>query len=123
MNWLDALKETALEFQGPLVWGETDCCQLVNAYHERLTGQRFSFEYDSEMGAKRLLAEHGGMCGLLNECLGEPGDLVDGAIVVSDTEDGPTAGIFNGYCIWTMHPEEGLVRMAANYVEAAWPVQ
>lgn len=129
MNWLEALRQTALEYESaPVVWGQTDCCQFANAYYERVTGRSpaDSFRYDSELGAQRILAKHGDIEGLLEAILGEPvsdpqpGDIV--ASCVSDDGDLTAAGVFNGYCVWTIDPDKGLVRITANRISKAWRV-
>lgn len=117
-DWLSALRETLLKYQEvPFIWGETDCCQFVNDYHEALTGERFDFDYLSEMQAKRLLVEHGGVQGLLTELLGEPGELKTGAIVALEE----SAGVFNGHYVFSVNEEHGLVRLSTHGVKAAWP--
>ena len=122
MNWLEALKATAIEFDQPMIWGKTDCCQFINAYYERVKGIRFDFDYTSEYGAKKILLQEGGLSGLLHSVLGEPGELAEGAIVITTTpEDEPSAGIYNGYCVWTMNDTKGLIRMPIVGIEEAWP--
>lgn len=127
MTWLDALRTATLEFvDQPVEWGRYDCCQFVARYWELMTGKDLAaqFDYESEMGAGRVLAKHGGLSGLFRHLLGEPGEVVPGAVVlasVSDEGDKVAAGVYAGYCVFLMG-DDGLIRVTPERVLEAWPL-
>lgn len=127
MTWEEALRETVLEYEGaPMVWGESDCCQFAKAYLRRL-GRDVApgITYESEFGAQRIMAQHGGLGGFLRHVLGEPhppepGDVC--LVSLSDEGDLAAAGVYVGYAVFTVHPDRGLVRVNGERVREAWPV-
>lgn len=127
MNWHEALKFAVKEYDGKESdWGEADCCQFVNTYWFNLTGENFgagaSVQYQNQTGALKILSKHGGMQGLLTHFLGEshtdpdPGDVV----LLELGEDVYAPGVYTGYCVFSLMPEDGLVRMPESYIKEAW---
>lgn len=119
MNWVQALRETVLEFDGlPPEWGKTDCCQFVNSYHEKVTGKRFDFPYDSHTGALRIIREHGSLQALLTSLLGDPSPThTPGDIVLQRALEAP--GVYNGFYVFCIHPDLG-VRYFPSDFEISW---
>ena len=121
-DWMDALMSTCGEFfERPVIWGETDCCQFVRSYYGRLTGKDVDLPYDSEMGALRIVQQHGSMAGLFASILGEsrapePGDVV----VVRVGDEGEGAGVYNGSYVVGVHPTDGLWRWPAEAMLEGW---
>ncbi len=128
MSWVEALRETILEYHdAPIVWGEFDCCQFAAAYYNRVTGENIaeSFQYESELGATRILRKYKDISGLFHHLLGESSDLKPGSIVltsISDEGDLIAAGVYSGYCVFAVHPDRGLVRFTPNRITEAWTV-
>lgn len=116
MTWDKALRETmALYLNEDNRWGDTDCCQFVREYHRRLTGQDLGleFDYESQQGAMRIFAKHGGLGPFLSTLLGdkpemEPGDIV----MISDA----CPGVLTDYCVVFMD-EKGLARVTKDKAE------
>lgn len=98
--YIEECRERAFE------WGTFDCCQFVRRWDERLNledrGAAFG-EYFSELGAGRLLVEHGGMEALLREAFGEPKAVafaMRGDVVLADFGRGPMPSICIGtHCV------------------------
>jgi len=127
LNWLEALRETVLEFQDEYPeWGRVDCCQFARNYYSRLTGKDVGadFDYSSQYDAGRIVASHGGIEGLLTHILGEPSDTAKaGDVVTVDLSNGGeviAAGVFNGNRVWTIHPEKGLFMVRMERIREAW---
>lgn len=128
MNWVQALRETILDYDGDFSWGNLDCCQFANDYHKRVTGEDIAakFDYGSKDGALRILARHGGLQGLFHHVLGKPSDPEPGSVVLvlmSDEGELLAGGVYNGHFVWTVHPEEGLCRVNEARVVEAWQCQ
>lgn len=87
--------------QTPFAYGTHDCCAFAGAAAEAITGTipAAPFPYSTELGAQRLIVEHGGLDNLLTAALGEPvhpSQAGRGDIVLADLESGPTAGLCIG---------------------------
>ena len=85
-----------------LVWGKTDCCQFADFVVEKLTGHRYiHWSYTSELGAAKILVEHGGLAGAVTHAMErepvEPADLKIGAVTEIDCEGPNALGIYVGY--------------------------
>ncbi len=124
MSWQDAFKKVAREYlNADGEWGESDCCQFISDYWRELHGHDYAsrFDYHSQMGAFRIIADHGGdLDGLLAHLLGDPQPPYTGAVCTFDLPEGTGAGVYAGYCIWAIMPEHGLVRFPPNLLRAAW---
>ncbi len=117
------------EFAGqPFCWGVVDCCQFTARYIYHHTGLNLAerWAYTTEREALRLLAEHGGMRGLVSEALGyQPHDvglIASGDVVLfDDGEGGEGVGIWLGYAVATVHREQGLGRLPGNeHILCGW---
>ena len=104
-NWPSLLADEierwrAYQFQ----WGTTDCCQFAGAAQYRITGvdRRSIFGcYESEFGAARILAEYGGMQGLLTAAWGEPKSVAmagRGDVVMCEFGQGLQPAVVIGVC-------------------------
>ena len=126
MVWHEALRAVLNEYRNEaVVFGEHDCCQFVATYVEAVSGVDYSerFDYVDQAGADALIAEHGGIKGLIGSCLGMSHmPPSEGDVVVADAGPFHTAGIFNGEYVWGLHPEQGLIRIKSRAVIAAWSV-
>lgn len=128
MNWQDALSEAISTYVPDAGWGASDCCQFVNAYWRSLTGNDIAqgFDYASRGDALRIVAEHGGLEGLLTDVLGAPEDEPEpGDIVLAWLNDEHTLSVpavHGGYCLHFVHPDLGLARCSTKSMErgAAW---
>ena len=122
--WFDALKTVAAEYSDvDGAWGDTDCCQFINSYYSELHGidHADQFDYAGGTGALKILSKHGGMKGLLTHVLGEPKDRYPGCIVTVDLGDESVGcGVYNGYCVFAILPEKGLVRISPEKIKDAW---
>jgi hypothetical protein len=128
-TWERALKETCFEHKDErLDFGLWDCCQFVREYALRLTGvdyaEKFHLEYKDEDGANRILAQHGGLVGLLTHVLGPPltGPVSPGDIVVVDLLGTLAAGVWCGEWAILILPERGSARARVPVV-ARWSCQ
>lgn len=106
-NWQIAFAEAIEEWRHTeFQWGRTDCCQFVGAVVLAITGEdrRELFAgYNSEMGAGRLLVEHGGMQGLLTHAFGEskPAAFAGrGDIVLCEFGNGLQPAVADGVICW-----------------------
>ena len=127
MNWHEALKVAVKRFDLEEVkWGVFDCCQFVNLYAYTLTGNDYavSFEYSTKGEADRILAKAGGMSGLLTKVLGKPKGHHEAGDIVRVELDGVEApGVYTGYCVYVVDPNEGLVRVNESLIREAWCLQ
>jgi hypothetical protein len=131
MNWEDALREVCREYiNRPLAWGSRDCCQFAAAYVKARTGHDHAvdFNYDSKLGAARILAEYGGIESLIASYLGPAhdgnvaGDLVLCNLQVDIDSSVQTLGVSNGTYVLGIHPDDGLVRLPLKSIVRAWSV-
>lgn len=124
MTWEEALLDTAAEFRGqPPAFGTYDCCQFARSYYRRLTGRDVgAIPYATEGEARRILARHGGLEGLIEDILGEPADHArPGDVVLVRLGDGiSAAGVNAGYAAFTIHPVDGLVRVDSRHILESW---
>lgn len=130
MKWLDALRATILDFENkPPEWGSVDCCQFASSYWGRVTGDYLAerLPYKSESEAMRIIAKHGGMSGMLVALLGEPNEAKAGSVVLCNIAEGDgeilAAGVHAGYCVFTVHPTEGLGRVPVHAILEGWQCQ
>ena len=133
MSWLEALRRVWLEYLDPPQWGVRDCCQLASRYVFLRTGvdHAATFHYTDKAGALQLLADHGGMVGLISECIGAPverepheGDLVACDLGIGTHSDEVlTTGIFNGQYVIGFHPDDGLCRIPKRLIRQVWNVE
>jgi hypothetical protein len=111
----------------PFAYGTHDCCAFAGAVAEAITGTNPAapFPYDSQVGALRLIAEHGGLDKLLTAALGEPVPPAmagRGDIVLADLEGGPTAGVCIGRdCAFPA--DVGVTFRSRAVVGMAWKVE
>lgn len=74
-NWPMLLSEYIKERKkAPFQWGYNDCLMFVSHGVERLTGHNFYEPYSNytdEAGAKEVLAQNGGVIGIIKTCLGQ----------------------------------------------------
>lgn len=108
-------------------WGASDCCQFAADIVLALTGidHRASFSmYASREEAESILAQHGGMAGLISSALGESKAVAfagRGDVVAADFGDGIAAGICLGaQCC--APGKRGLVFRPTVQAVAAWSV-
>jgi len=75
-NWPMLLSEYLKERRDmPFQWGIHDCMMFLAYGVERLTGEAFYppySNYETEEGAKLMLAQNGGVTGIITTCLGDP---------------------------------------------------
>ncbi len=106
------------------IWlGDTDCCQFVRSYLKRRTGSDpGTLDYVSKRQALALIAQHGGIEGLLSSFLGEPiDDPQRGDVVLC----GEVPGIHGGYCVWAFQvpPDpamSGVSRINVETITRGW---
>ena len=116
-GWQQRFVDTLHAWRGCVFeWGRVDCCQFAGAMCFALTGEdrraRFS-DYDSEISAALLLAEHGGMQGLLTHAFGEsiPAAFAKrGDIVLCEFGSGPQPAVVEGAMCCAPALTGGLVR-------------
>jgi hypothetical protein len=102
--------------------GRLDCCQFVRQYAQKLTGRDYgdAFTYASQAEADAIMAQHGGLLGLMQSILGEPHEPEPGDVVVAKIGPGTyAAGVWQGSYIVGVHPTEGVVRFRGKVV-GAW---
>jgi hypothetical protein len=85
----------------PFAYGSHDCCQFAAGAVEAVTGENPAdpWNYRNEIGAYRLMAEAGGIDGLITQALGNPVNAAQagrGDVVLAELENGPTAGVCLG---------------------------
>lgn len=110
-------------------WGAHDCASWALAVVAALTGSdpgaSYRGTYDSEFGAQRILAAHGGLEALADELLPvrRPGVLYAqrGDVVLADLLLGPTLGVCVGAGAEFAGPD-GLVCVPLKGCRCAWAV-
>lgn len=126
-NWPKLLQdEVAAASSRPFEWGRHDCLQFAARCVAAITGEdhaaRFG-EYADERGAVRLLAQHGGVAGILAAELGDsvpPLLARRGDVVLAQIDGRATAGICLGaVCAFA---GDGVVYRPLATVERAWRV-
>lgn len=107
-------------------WGIHDCLQFPSLCIEAITGvnpaTQFG-EYTTEIGAAKLIAEFGGVSGILTKAFGEPvapnwartGDVV--TLTVLGLE---TGAICNGTTLAFCAKPRGLAFLSRERIEKAW---
>ncbi|WP_305096487.1 DUF6950 family protein [Croceibacterium aestuarii] len=126
---MDLVDETLREWRsGALVYGQSDCMLSIGRYlaragHKDVTGL-FVGRYDTREGALAMMAEHGGvpglvaMTGAVPKC-GAParGDVLE---VLYQDEDGVTGigGICTGDAV-ALRLERGTIEVALRFVRYA----
>ena len=110
----------------PFEYGRHDCCQFAASAIEAMTGENPAtyYPYRNEIGAKRIIIEHGGMDALLTAILGEPCPVAmagRGDIVLAELENGPTAGVCLGrQCAFPA--DIGVTFRPREFITLAWKV-
>ncbi|GLX85048.1 hypothetical protein tloyanaT_13000 [Thalassotalea loyana] len=112
----------------PFKWGENDCCliaaDLVNALSGHDPAAPFRGSYDSEIGALKIIAKHGGSVeALLDTYLGEPKPInqaITGDIALMLNEKGQQqAGIVFRSIVY-VPGEKGLLQKPLNQSLKIW---
>lgn len=112
----------------PMAYGSHDCLQFSARCVEAVTGSNYVANfppYSSEAQAFRILAEHGGVTGLITSVLGEPiaPNLAHvGDIVVADYEGRETAGVCMGINCAFVNEAGGLVFWSRERIVRGWKV-
>lgn len=128
VNWENALSTTVGEQDEPYGYG--DCCAFVARYWQLLTGDDVAtqFNYASTRDALSVMAEYGGIIGVISEAIGKPTEAASpGDVVVVECKDPAgeavqSAGVLsNGFAV-CRHPDHGIWRVTSNAVIAAWEV-
>ena len=115
-------------------WGHMDCCLFVadvlNAQHGKDFAAPFRGTYDTEFGAARIVAKHGGLDGLLSSVFGpmvpaeECGEgspvLLRRKLVEQDSVSG-AVGIINGGKVVYL-TQKGLAEAPLSYATGGWRV-
>lgn len=110
----------------PFEYGSHDCCQFAAGAVEAMTGDNPAalYPYRNELGAKRIIVEHGGLDALLTGVLGEPCHPAmagRGDIVLAELELGPTAGVCLGRnCVFPA--DVGVTFRPRSVIASAWKV-
>ena len=127
-NWPQVLDAKVEEWRArALVWGESDCCQLVGDFSVALTGedQRSRFPlYSSQEEAQAILDLHGGMIGLLTAAFGEQKSAAQakrGDVVAIGGDKGTLAAVCIGTRCVGPGPA-GLVFRSMRDALCAWTV-
>lgn len=127
-NWPLVLAARVEEWRGrPFVYGSADCLQFAGDVVLALTGvdyrDRFP-AYGSQDEAAAILAEHGGVAGLLTSLFGQPKPALQaqrGDLVAGDFGLGITAGVCLGVACCAPGAG-GLVFLPTASAVAAWSV-
>jgi len=128
-DWTRRLAEYIEAARGkPFAWGSHDCATFAFDWVRRATGSDPVSElwgtYDSEFGAGRILAPHGGIEGFATARLGErcpAAQAQRGDIVAVATESGPALGVCVGVRAAFVSPQ-GLAFLPLDKCEGAWRV-
>lgn len=129
MNRIDSLQAFLADHaDDPFVWGQTDCCMFVANWVEALTGKDYAEpyrgKYSDQIGAMRILAEHGGMVKFIESMLGDvqpPLTARRGDIVWGDYEEGPAVGIMAGHAAAYVC-DNGIAMKPLETIKGCWHV-
>ena len=107
-------------------YGDSDCCQFVSHVLLELTGKDYiqKFGYDTEGAAEQILAEHGGLEGLVSYALQEsPSDnFGDGdPVIVELPIIGQAMGIKLGNEVVCL-TQKGMTKVSARYIFRGWKI-
>lgn len=128
-DWRDRLHEQIeLARERDAQFGVHDCLQFPALCIEAMTGVNPATQfgpYSSELGAAKLMAEFGGVSGILTKAFGEPvsrnnaraGDAV--TITVDGLE---TGAICNGTTVVCSGKPRGLMFFSRELIEKAWRI-
>lgn len=127
-DWPTLLQdEIAAGAARPWAWGSHDCLQFAARCVEAITGEDLAAQfgaYTDERGAAQLLAEHGGVEGLLTIALGDPVARLlarRGDVVTTTLTGRTTAGICLGpVCVFAA--AEGVEFASLEVIESVWRV-
>jgi hypothetical protein len=116
----------------PFAWGTADCCTLAADAVLALTGRdpmaAYRGRYRSETGARRLLARHGGLEGLLRHVLGEPmanpklAQRGDVGLAAAGAEGAPICCVVTSQGLACRQPGAGLVFLPRGGLTVAWRI-
>jgi hypothetical protein len=127
-NWPLVLNQKVNEWRlRPFAWGTSDCCQWVAEVVTAITGEDYRDlfpAYETQEDAEQILAQSGGIAGILASALGEPKPVAwakRGDIVMADFGLGATAAVCLGLYCWAPG-EKGLVCQPTRTATAAWEV-
>jgi len=128
-NWPILLSEYLQERQNmPVQWGFHDCLMFCAYGVERLTGEAFYgpyMNYETEEGAKLMMAQNGGPEGIMTACLGEPHTQIlkarRGDLVLFKMPD-LTAGMVDdtGQRIACISADRGMIKIPLNKAIKVW---
>lgn len=124
---LDAVVRGAL--RRPFAWGQQDCASFALACVEAITGRdpgaQYRGNYDSALGATRILMRFGGMPGFVTSVMGSepmsPRLACRGDLLLACRQTGPSLGICNG-ARGLFVGDLGLMGVPLRECEAAWRV-
>lgn len=127
-NWPDLLQhEVAAAAARAWEWGAHDCLQFAARCALAITGEDHAAQfgaYSDERGAAQLLAEYGGVEGILTARLGPPTARLlarRGDIVTTKITGRTTAGVCLG-AVCAFAAAEGVEFASLDVVEAVWRV-
>ncbi len=109
------------------VWGADDCCFFVARVIAAMTDSTIEAQlyelYGDEGGAKRFIAQHGGMREAVSSILGPESDqrATRGDAVLVEAESGHALGICLGSKVVAMGPT-GLRELPRSAILAVWKV-
>jgi len=112
----------------PFAWGVTDCVQFAGAFVEKITGRSYlaDYEYNSELGAARIMLAAGGLEALVSKHLGPMSrdlrECADGDIVLSAFDRGPTLGIAVPR-VFFLRTERGVIPVNLEHAIGFWRVE
>jgi hypothetical protein len=100
-----------------------DCARFVAGGVEAVTGanplKRFTSEWTTRTGARRVLARHGGMASAVSEVMTEISPTMAQRGDVGMTAEGQLV-LFDGEMVTGLTPERGLVRLPRAHAVRAW---
>jgi hypothetical protein len=112
----------------PFAWGSHDCAAFATAVAAELTGEdpvaALRGSYQSAFGAERLMAEYGGLPGLVTHFYGEPVTIHyagRGDLVLAERDNGPALGVSMGSIAAFAGPD-GLAFLNMKMCRLAWRI-
>lgn len=112
----------------PPAFGTNDCLQFCARCILAMTGEDPAAQfgaYNSELGAAQLMAEYGGVSGILTHAFGEPvcpNWARSGDVITATIEGLETAGMCNGTTCAFVRVPQGLWYASRECIEKTWRI-
>jgi hypothetical protein len=125
-KWTVALAAELLAAKDrPFAYGSHDCLQFVAGCVRAITGVDHAAGFGEYTDPAELLAEHGGVAGILTDILGEmrhPSEACEGDVVLAEIGGRESAGVCTGAKFAFAREPQGLAWLPRSMLTGCWKV-